>query len=248
MRFADQIVLITGASRGIGAATALACAREGATVIANYRTDVAAADKLSVAAGDRSGVICPVQADVTDSAAVRSMVEHVLAQHGRIDVLVNNAGITKDTLVPVMEDHEWDTVMDTNVAGAFRLARAVARPMMMARRGRIVNVSSVAATKGGRGQVNYAASKAALEGFTRALAVELAPRNIAVNAVAPGIIETRMSEFVRNVGEKEARAKVLLGRFGQPEEVARAVLFLASAEASYITGTVLAVDGGFKMA
>ena len=231
-RFDGRVALITGASRGIGAATAELFRREGATVVGCSRRG-----------GD--GLI---SADVTDSAQVKAMVDQVIADHGRIDVLVNNAGITRDTLTPAMEDAEWDEVLATNAGGAFKVARAVARPMMMARRGRIINVSSVAATRGGRGQANYAASKAALEGFTRALAVELAPRGIAVNAVAPGIIETEMTAFIREAGRDEALGKILMKRFGRAEEVAEVIAFLASDAASYITGAVIPVDGGFKMA
>lgn len=247
-RFEDQVVLVTGASRGIGAATARAFAAEGATVIACYLRDGEAASQLAGEVRDSGGVIHAVAADVRDSDAVKAMIQDIVRDHGRIDVLVNNAGITRDTLVPVMEDREWDEVMATNAAGVFKVARAVARPMMMARRGRIINLSSVAATRGGRGQANYAASKAAIEGFTRALAVELAPRNIAVNAVAPGVIETDMSAFVRDAGRDEALDRILMKRFGAPEEVARVILFLASDDAAYITGAVIPVDGGFKMA
>ena len=248
MRFAGQVVLITGASRGIGRATAMAFAADGATVVINHRASAAAAEAVVAAITDRGGQAEAWSADVAQGDAVEQMVRGVLERHGRIDVLVNNAGITRDTLMPVMDDTEWDQVMAVNVGGAFRVARAVARPMMLARRGRIINVSSVAGTRAGRGQSNYAASKAALEGFTRALAVELAPRGILVNAVAPGVIVTDMSQRIREQGQDEALSKILLRRFGTPEEVARVITFLASDDAAYITGAVIPVDGGFKMA
>lgn len=243
-----RVALVTGASRGIGRATASLLASEGAHVIVNYRASAAAAESVVAeirSAGGSAECRC---ADVRDGAAVGEMVTQIVKQHGRIDVLVNNAGIHHDTLVPAMEDAEWDEVLATNVGGAFRVARAVARPMMLARHGRIINVSSVSGMKGGRGQANYAASKAALEGFTRALAVELAPRGILVNAVAPGVIVTDMSERIRAEGEAEAKSKILLRRFGEPVEVARVIAFLASDAASYITGATIPVDGGFKMA
>jgi 3-oxoacyl-[acyl-carrier protein] reductase len=236
VRFSDRVVLITGAARGIGAATARAFAGEGAIVIVNYSRSRAAADAVVaeiVAAGGRAEAM---SADVRDGPAVKAMVDAVSQRHGGIDVLVNNAGITRDQLTAVMTDEEWDEVLAVNVGGAFRAARAVCRPMLRKRAGRIVNVSSVAGQKGGRGQVNYAASKAALEGMTRALAVELAPRGITVNAVAPGVIDTAMSEFLREAAEDEVLERILLGRVGTAEEVAGVILFLASDAAAYITG------------
>lgn len=247
MDFTERVVLITGASRGIGAATAKAFAARGAVVVVNYARahDAAAAVVAEIASA--GGTALAVAADVRDSAAVKAMVDDVARRYGRIDVLVNNAGVTRDQLVAAMDDAEWDEVLAVNTGGAFHAARAVCRPMIRARRGRIINVSSVAGQKGGRGQVNYAASKAALEGLTRALAVELAPRNITVNAVAPGVIETEMSAFVRQAAEQEILGRILLGRFGTAEEVAQVILFLASDAAAYITGAVIPVDGGFKM-
>lgn len=246
-RFDDQVVLVTGGSGGIGRATALRFAREGATVVVHYSASAAAAESVVREIADANGRAEVHRADVRDSAAVRNMVDHVVQQHGRVDVLVNNAGITRDALTPMMDDAEWDDVLAVNAGGAFRVARAVARPMMLRRRGRILNVSSVAGAKGGRGQANYAASKGALEAFTRALAVELAPKGILVNAVAPGVIVTEMSRRIREEGEKEALSKIALKRYGTPEDVAGLLAFLASDDAAYITGAVIPVDGGFKM-
>lgn len=248
MRFIDKIVLITGASRGIGAATACAFAAEGAIVIVNYARSAESADAVVRSIADAGGRAQAVQADVRDAKAVKDMVTGVVKQYKRIDVLVNNAGVTRDQLTAAMTDEEWDDVLAVNVGGAFRVARAVCRPMLRARAGRIINVSSVSGLKGGRGQANYAASKAALEGFTRSLAVELASRNITVNAVAPGVIETEMSAFIREQAGERVRDRILLARFGTADEVAQPILFLASDAAAYITGVVLPVDGGFKMA
>lgn len=247
-RFEGQLVLVTGAARGIGRATALEFAARGATVIANYLASEAEAQALVAQIAKSGGKAEAIQADVTHGRAVLTMVNAVIERHGRIDVLVNNAGITRDALTPMMDDPEWDDVLAVNVGGAFRVARAVARPMLLAKRGRIINISSVAATKGGRGQANYAASKAALDALTRSLAVELAPKGILVNAVAPGVIVTEMSRRVREEAEAEVLSKILLKRYGTAEEVAGVVAFLASEAASYITGAVIPVDGGFKLA
>lgn len=248
MRFTDRVVLITGGGRGIGAATARAFADEGAITIINYSKSADAATALAAEMAEAGGRAEAVCADVRDGSAVKAMVTDIVKRHKRIDVLVNNAGITRDQLTAVMTDDEWDDVLAVNVGGAFRVARAVCRPMMRQRAGRIINVSSVAGQKGGRGQANYAASKAALEGMTRALAVELAARNIAVNAVAPGVIDTDMSEFIREAAHEQVLDRILLKRIGRVDEVAQVILFLASDAASYITGAVIPVDGGFKMA
>src|SRR5687768_12188202 len=234
-RLDGQVALVTGAARGIGRAAALTLAERGAIVVLNYLTSESAASALAAEIVGRGGSAEAYPADVRDAAAVNDMVAHVVKRHGRLDVLVNNAGITRDTLTPAMDDAEWDDVLAVNAGGAFRVARAAARPMMLAKRGRIVNVSSVAGAKAGRGQANYAASKAALEGFTRALAVELAPKGILVNAVAPGVIATEMSRRVREEGGDEALSKILLRRYGEPGEVASVIAFLASDAASYVT-------------
>jgi len=188
-----------------------------------------------------------MQVDVTDAAAVAAAVDGIVDGRGRIDVLVNNAGIVRDNLLGMLDDDDIRAVLDTNVGGVFNLTRAVSRHMISKRSGRIVNLSSVAAEKGGRGQSNYAASKGAIEAFTRAMAVELASRKITVNCVAPGVIETEMSQQVRDLADDQIKARILLRRYGQAQDVAHAVWFLASRLADYITGEVVHVDGGFKM-
>jgi 3-oxoacyl-[acyl-carrier protein] reductase len=188
-----------------------------------------------------------MQVDIADAAAVAAAVEQVIASRGRIDVLVNNAGIVRDNLLALLSDEDIRAVLDTNIGGVFNVTRAVVPHMISKRSGRIVNLSSVAGEKGGRGQSNYAASKGAINAFTRAMAVELASRKITVNCVAPGVIETEMSQQVRDLAGDEVKARILLRRYGQAQDVAHAVWFLASRFADYITGEVLHVDGGFKM-
>ena len=187
------------------------------------------------------------QVDVTDPQACTAAVERVVDRRERIDVLVNNAGVIRDNLLALLEPEDVKVVLDTNVGGVFNVTRAVAPHMISRRAGKIINVSSVSGEKGGRGQTNYAASKGAINALTRALAVELASRRITVNAVAPGVIETEMSQAVRDLAGDEIKARILLRRFGKPEDIAHAVWFLASRFADYITGQVLHVDGGFKM-
>ena len=188
-----------------------------------------------------------VQVDIRDAAACAAAAEALVETRGGIDVLVNNAGIVRDNVLTGMSDDEVSDVLDTNVGGVFNVTRAVAPFMVSRRRGTIVNLSSVAASRGGRGQTNYAASKGAIEAFTRALAVELAPRKIRVNAVAPGVIDTEMSQAVREAAGDEVKSRILLRRFGAPQEVANAVWFLASDLSGYMTGEIVHVDGGFKM-
>jgi 3-oxoacyl-[acyl-carrier protein] reductase len=241
-----RVALITGASRGIGRAIALALGRRGATIIAaDIRADgVSTLAQDIVAAGGRaeSAVL-----DITDGAAVEEQVASVLARHSRLDILVNNAGIARDQLLMRMKREEWDAVLTTNLTGAFLCSQAVVRPMMKQRSGRIINISSVVGMMGNAGQTNYAASKAGLVGFTKALAREVASRGITVNAVAPGLIDTDMTRALTDSVRSEWVSKVPLGRFGTAEDVASAVCFLASDEASYITGQVLGVNGGMYM-
>ncbi len=242
-----KVALVTGGSRGIGRAVVERLAGDGADVLFFYRDNAAAAQDVVRSVTAAGGKTEAVQADITDAAGVEAAVEQLIDSRGRIDVLVNNAGIVRDNLLAALEDADIRAVLDTNVGGLFNVTRATVRHMISKRSGRIVNLSSVAGTKGGRGQSNYAASKGAVEAFTRAMAVELASRKITVNCVAPGVIETEMSQQVRELADEQIKARILLRRYGQADDVAHAVWFLASRFADYITGQVLHVDGGFKM-
>ncbi|HVN35099.1 MAG TPA: SDR family NAD(P)-dependent oxidoreductase [Casimicrobiaceae bacterium] len=243
---AGKTVIVTGGSRGIGRAITLLLAAEGADVTFLYR-DAAAADAV-IAAGRAGGhTIAAARVDVRDSKACAAAAETIAERCGRIDILVNNAGTIRDNPLSAFEDEDVAVVLDTNVTGVFNVTRAVVPYMIAQRAGRIVNISSVSGEKGGRGQTNYAASKGAINAFTRSLAVELAPRKINVNCVAPGVIETEMSEDVREESGADVKSRILLRRYGQPEEVAYAVWFLASSYADYVTGQVWSIDGGFKM-
>ncbi len=243
----DKAVIITGGTRGIGRACVDLFSANGADVTFFFRESTEIANEV-VAVGRAEGRrITAEQVDVRDRKACEAAVERVATRCDRIDVLVNNSGVIRDNLLPLLEDVDLETVLDTNVIGVFNVTRAVAPHMISRRAGKIINVSSVSAEKGGRGQTNYAASKGAINALTKTLAVELAPRRITVNAVAPGVIETDMSREILERAPDEVKSRILLRRFGMPVEVAYAIMFLASRYADYITGQVLYVDGGFKM-
>ncbi len=244
---AGQVAVVTGGARGIGLAVSRALAREGACVTIVNR-DAEAAERAVAEIESGGGTAASHQADVLDSGATRAAFEKVLKQHGRIDILVNNSGITRDGLLLRMSDDQWEEVVDTNLRGAFYCCRAVARAMVRARYGRIVNISSVVGISGNPGQANYVSAKAGLIGLTRALAQELASRGITVNAVAPGFIDTAMTEGLADRARQTILDRIPLGRLGTPEDVAEIVAFLASPRSAYVTGQVWVVDGGMVMA
>ena len=243
-----KVVVITGGSRGLGRELVLRFAEEGCRVVFTYRADAQAAAQTVALARELGLEPQSHQADARDSGACERVAAAAVERHGRIDVLVNNAAVVRDNLMAAFSDEEIRDVLDTNILGVLRSIQAVVPQMMVQRAGRIINISSVSATRGGRGQSNYAASKGAVEALTRSLAVELAPKRITVNAVAPGVLQTDMSKDLLDAAGDEVIGKILLGRLGRPEDVAPSVLFLASRFAEYITGQVLHVDGGFKMA
>jgi len=243
----DQAVIVTGGSRGIGRAIVELFAAEGANVTFFFRQDATAAADVVATATHEGYHVTAEQVDVRNAEACAAAVERVAERCGRIDVLVNNSGVARDNILAMLDEDDVRAVLETNVGGIFNVARAVIPHMVSRRAGKIINVSSVSGEKGGRGQTNYAASKGAVNALTRALAVELAPRRITVNAVAPGVIETDMSRDLRERAGDEVKSRILLRRFGTPAEVAAAVVFLASRYADYITGQIVSVDGGFKM-
>ena len=247
MRFEDKTAIVTGAGRGIGHAIALRLANEGARVAAVSRTEANARRTADEINATNTDVAKAYAVDVSDHVAVQKVGAQILEDFGRVDILVNNAGVTRDGLAMRMSIEDWDTVINTNLRGAFNFTQAIIRAMIKQRSGRIINIASVIGLIGNAGQTNYAASKAGLIGFTKSLARELASRNITVNAVAPGFIATDMTEALSEELQKNITSKIPLIRMGQPNDVANAVAFLASAEANYITGQVLAVDGGMVM-
>jgi len=244
---ADRVALVTGASRGIGRAVAIALAGKGAKVYVNYLANEEMAKKTveDIKAGGGLGFLAPF--DVSDAKQVADAIGGIVKKTGRIDILVNNAGLTKDGLLMRMKEDDWDAVMNVNLRGTFLATRAVIRHMIKARYGRIVNVVSVVGQGGREGQANYAASKAGIEGFTRSVAREVARRNITVNAVAPGFIQTDLTARLDEKTRQSILGQIPLGRFGAPEEVAALVTWLSSEAASYITGAVIPINGGIYM-
>ncbi len=247
MRFENQVALVTGAGRGIGAAIALRLADEGARVACVSRTEANAKRMAEQINAMRADAAKPYAVDVADHSGVQKIGSRILDDFGKVDILVNNAGITRDGLAMRMSVEDWETVINTNLRGAFSFTQSIIRVMTKQRSGRIINISSVIGLMGNAGQTNYAASKAGLIGFTKSLARELASRNITVNAVAPGFISTDMTAGLSDEIKNTIQSKIPLGKTGSPEDIASAVAFLASEEAGYITGQVLCVDGGIVM-
>ena len=243
---ADKVAVVTGAGRGIGRAVALAYARMGADVACVSRTEENSAKAAAEveALGRRAWAVA---VDVSDTAAVDAAAGKILDDAGRVDILVNNAGVTRDNLLMRMSEEEWDTVINTNLKGAFNFTKTLTRPFIKQRSGRIINIASVIGLIGNAGQSNYAASKAALIGFTKSVAKELAPRGITANAIAPGFIETDMTAALNDKVRESIIGNVPLGRFGSPDDIAHAAVFLAMEPSGYITGQVLTVDGGMVM-
>jgi 3-oxoacyl-[acyl-carrier protein] reductase len=247
MRLEGKKAIVTGGSRGIGRACVEQLAAEGATVAFVYNSNQQAAEALVAELTAQGRQVRALQADVRNAPRAQEIVEALIAEWTRIDILVNSAGIVKDGLTGSMTDEQWRDVLDTNLGGTFNYCRAVSQPMLMQRSGSIVNISSTAAEFASRGQVNYAASKGGINGLTRALAKELAQRKVRVNAVAPGMIETDMSQVVRGIAGDQIKNIIPMKRIGKPQEIASVVAFLASDEASYLTGQVLRVDGGLSL-
>lgn len=244
MRLKDKVALVTGGSRGIGRSVSKALAHEGAVTVINYKDDDAAAEQALAEIKHHCPKACIVKADISQNKQADRIVKDVINRFGRIDILVNNAGINKDALLFDMEDADWHQVMDTNLGGVYNCTKAVIRPMMLQNGGRIINISSILAERPGRGQSSYAASKGAVNSFTKAMAVELAAKGITVNAIAPGFILTDMSRQIPERFQATIRNLIPMKRVGNPDEIAPLAVFLASDDSSYITGEIFNVDGG----
>lgn len=247
MEFNQKVAIVTGGATGIGRAITVALARQGYAVVINYNTSSQAADEVVQTITASGGQALAIQANISVTEQCTQLVNQVLTQWGRIDVLVNNAGITSDNLIIRMSEDQFDQVIQTNLKGVWTMCKLVTRPMMKASKGHIINISSVSGLLGLAGQTNYSAAKAGVIGLTKALAREVATRQITVNAIAPGYIETAMTAKLPDEIKEAALRTIPVGRFGQPEDIAQAVVFLASDAASYVTGQVLAVDGGMAM-
>lgn len=245
-RLSEKVAIVTGASRGIGRAIAEALAREGASVVVCSRT-LEANEETAELIEAEGGSAHAYRVDVTDAESVAALVKGVVDKFGRIDVLVNNAGVTADNLLLRLKEADWDKVVDTNLKGTFNFIKAVARTMIKQRGGKIINITSVVGMVGNPGQANYCAAKAGIIGLTKSVARELASRNITVNCVAPGLIRTAMTESLSDQAKEQAEVLIPLGRMGEPEDVAQVVVFLASPAADYITGEVIRADGGMAM-
>ena len=242
-----RVVAVTGGTRGIGRAVCVALAAPETHVYLNYASSVSAANETVQIIEDQGGLATAICADVSKENEVVAFIKEIIAQSGRLDVLVNNAGISRDSLVPRLKEKDWDEVLDVNLKGAFFCMKAASRTMLKQRSGRIINISSVVGLAGNPGQANYAASKAGLIGLTKTVAAEFSSRNITVNAVAPGYIQTDLTDSLPDETREKIAARIPLQRLGQPEDVAQAVAFLASPAAAYITGQVLSVNGGLYM-
>lgn len=243
----DRVAIVTGGSRGIGRAISTALAAAGATVVVNYRGNAAAADETIAAITASGGKAIAIQADVANGDDVKRLFSEVNSAYGRLDILVNNAGITRDTLMMRMKDDDWDAVLDTNLKSQFLTTRAAISTMVRARYGRIINITSVVGLMGNAGQANYAAAKAGIIGFTKSVAREIGSRSITVNAVAPGFIDTELTAVLNDDMREALKKQIPLGRLGSPDDVAGVVTFLASDQASYITGQTFNCDGGMVM-
>ena len=246
-RLTGKVAVVTGGSRGIGRAIALRLAQEGAAVVINYNGSKERAQEVKTEIESAGGTAQIMQCDVADAASCDEMFQTIIKEFGRIDILVNNAGITRDGLLMRMSEEDFDRVLDTNLKGTFHMIRFVSRYMLKQKKGRIVNMASVVGVSGNAGQANYAASKAGIIGLTKTVARELASRGITVNAVAPGFVHTEMTEVLSSQVKEVAVAQIPLGRFGETQDIANTVAFLASEKADYITGQVICVDGGMAM-